>query len=339
MQGGFWRIIVKGKIRQILGVGFVAAVVVLAFVYIRFFNGTFIYISTGLKSSELFKVGTQKAYTWEADILLSDAKTEYESVFGSSVWSQTMEGINMDDYVKDQVKAKLIRVKCMNIMAKKKGVVLSRTQKDAVSSAADAFFNGLTQEQVSSLNITRDDIADMFTQFAIADTLYDDITSQTDTEVSSDDARVITIQYISTDCLSDITAAKQRLDDGEAFYTVAKDYGGEEESETEIKRGELDTAFENAAFDLKTGETSPVVESQGRYYIIKCTSDNEKYKTEANKVDLVEQKKLEYFNSVFEEYEASKYVEFNKKKWSAVRAEDALQLSVSFEDIFNEYVK
>ena len=50
-----------------------------------------------------------------------------------------MEGVNMDDYVKDQVRSKLIRVKCMNLSAKEKGVVLSRTQKDAVSSAADTF--------------------------------------------------------------------------------------------------------------------------------------------------------------------------------------------------------
>lgn len=329
----------KGKIRQILGVGFVAAVAAIIFVYIKFFNGTFIYISTGLKSNELFKVGTQKAYMWEAEILLSDARAEYESVFGSSVWSQTMEGINTDDYVKDQIKAKLIRVKCMNIMAKKKGVVLSRTQKDAVNNAADEFFNGLTEEEITKLGITRDDIVEMFTQFAIADTLYDDITLQTDTEVSSDDARVITIQYICTESLSDITDAKQRLDSGEAFYTVAKNYGGEEESETELKRGQLDTAFENAAFDLKTGETSDIVEAQGKYYIIKCTSDNEKYKTEANKLELIEQKKLEYFNSVFEEYEASKYVEFNKNKWNATKAGEAMQLSVSFEDILNEYVK
>jgi foldase protein PrsA len=129
------------------------------------------------------------------------------------------------------------------------------------------------------------------------------------------------------------------LDSGEAFYTVAKNYGGEEESETELKRGQLDTAFENAAFDLKTGETSDIVEAQGKYYIIKCTSDNEKYKTEANKLELIEQKKLEYFNSVFEEYEASKYVEFNKNKWNATKAGEAMQLSVSFEDILNEYVK
>lgn len=138
----------RGK-KRIIGLVIFAVAVALIAGYIKFFNGTFLYISTGLKDDVVLKAGNSKAYTWEADILLSDAKKEYENVFGSGVWSQSMEGVNMDDYVKDQVRSKLIRVKCMNLMAKEKGVVLSRTQKDAVSSAADTFFNALTQEQVS----------------------------------------------------------------------------------------------------------------------------------------------------------------------------------------------
>lgn len=328
----------RGK-KRIIGLVIFAVAVALIAGYIKFFNGTFLYISTGLKDDVVLKAGNSKAYTWEADILLSDAKKEYENVFGSGVWSQSTEGVNMDDYVKDQVRSKLIRVKCMNLMAKEKGVVLSRTQKDAVSSAADTFFNALTQEQVSALNVTKDQIEKMFTEFAIADTLYDDVTSQINTEVSSDDARVITIQYICAGSKSDISSAKERLDNGESFYSVAKDFGGEEESETECKRGEMEQAFETAAFNLKTGETSSIVEAGGKYYIIRCTSDNEKSKTEANKTALMDEKKLEYFNSVFESYEASKYVEMNKKVWNSKKTANATELSVSFETVFNELVK
>ena len=216
----------RGK-KRIIGLVIFAVAVALIAGYIKFFNGTFLYISTGLKDDVVLKAGNSKAYTWEADILLSDAKKEYENVFGSGVWSQSMEGVNMDDYVKEQVRSKLIRVKCMNLSAKEKGVVLSRTQKDAVSEVRQiTFFNALTQEQVSALNVTKNQIEKMFTEFAIADTLYDDVTSQINTEVSSDDARVITIQYICAGSKSDISSAKERLDNGESFYSVAKDFGG-----------------------------------------------------------------------------------------------------------------
>ena len=122
-------------------------------------------------------------------------------------------------------------------------------------------------------------------------------------------------------------------------FWVAWPFGGEEESETECKRGEMEQAFETAAFNLKTGETSSIVEAGGKYYIIRCTSDNEKSKTEANKTALMDEKKLEYFNSVFESYEASKYVEMNKKVWNSKKTANATELPVSFETVFNELVK
>ena len=75
----------RGK-KRIIGLVIFAVAVALIAGYIKFFNGTFLYISTGLKDDVVLKAGNSKAYTWEADILLSDAKKEYENVFGSGVW-------------------------------------------------------------------------------------------------------------------------------------------------------------------------------------------------------------------------------------------------------------
>ena len=47
----------------------------------------------------------------------------------------------------------------------------------------------------------------MFTEFAIAQKLYDDLTSSMDIEVSADEARVIDIQYIVSDSEEDINKA------------------------------------------------------------------------------------------------------------------------------------
>lgn len=54
----------------------------------------------------------------------------------------------------------------------------------------------------------------------------------------------------------------------------------------------MDEAFEDAAFNLSTGEMSKVVEASGRYYIIRCTSDNDKAKTEVNKSAILEKESL-----------------------------------------------
>lgn len=52
-------------------------------------------------------------------------------------------------------KSKLIRIKCMNVLADKRGVVLDRTETDNVEKAAKDYMAGLTSEQISSLRLQR----------------------------------------------------------------------------------------------------------------------------------------------------------------------------------------
>ena len=68
----------KQRKKKLIAVVIVALVSLLIFGYIKFFNGTFIYISTGFGKDGLLKTGNKKASVMEADILLADAKSEYE---------------------------------------------------------------------------------------------------------------------------------------------------------------------------------------------------------------------------------------------------------------------
>lgn len=137
--------------------------------YIRFFNGKPVYFTMGMKDDELIKTTGQKVtYTCEAEILMSDVKKEYEEMFGSSIWKENVGDADFESYIKDQIKSKLMRVKAMNAKAKEKGVVLGRDEKDSVSKAVDAYYNGLSETQISNTGITKKKLSDMFTEFAIA---------------------------------------------------------------------------------------------------------------------------------------------------------------------------
>ena len=57
----------------------------------------------------------------------------------------------------------------------------------------------------------------MFTEFAIAQKLYNDQTSLMDIEISADDSRVINIQYIVTDSKDEIEKAYAELKEGNSF--------------------------------------------------------------------------------------------------------------------------
>lgn len=307
--------------------------------YMKFFNGNLIYFTTGLGDKTVFKVKEKTATKVETEVLFSDAKNQYENFFGEDVWNQSIDGISFQDYAKNQIKSKLIRIKCMNELADERGVVLDRTETANVEKAAKEYMAGLTSEQISSTGVTENDMIQMYTEFARAQRLYNDMTSQVTEEISADQARVITIQYITANSMDDINNAKARLDKGDNFISVAREMNGEGQYEYELKRGEMDTTFENAAYNLKTGETSSIIQCGDKYYIIKCMSDNEKIKTEANKNTILSNQKLNAFNKTFESYEASLYVDFNNNLWKKCKVSDAVKPSVNFENIFNSYFK
>ncbi len=328
----------KRRKKTIIVIAVFVVIALLVAGYIRFFNGKAIYFTMGMKDDELIKTAGQKTtYTCEAEILISDVKKEYEEMFGNSIWKENVGEADFESYIKDQIKSKLMRVKAMNARAKEKGVVLGRDEKDSVSKAVDEYYSGLSEAQLDNTGITKEKLSDMFTEFAIANKLYSDITSEMDIEVSADEARVIDIQYIVADSEDEINKAYNLVNSGSSFFAVAKEYNSDGEYEYELKRGEMDSTFEKAAFDLATGEVSGIVEAGDRYYIIRCTSDNDKAKTEVNKSAILEKRKLEQFNEEFEKYEAGVYMEFNSSEWKKLSIRDGYSLDSSFEDIFNTY--
>lgn len=84
--------------------------------------------------------------------------------------------------------------------------------------------------------------------------------------------------------LEKIKAAQARLKAGESFEDVAKDVSTCPSSAKGgdlgfFGKGQMDPAFEKAAFDLKVGETSDIVKSSFGYHIIKVTDKKEAGKT------------------------------------------------------------
>ncbi|MFW6139626.1 MAG: peptidylprolyl isomerase [Spirochaetota bacterium] len=76
--------------------------------------------------------------------------------------------------------------------------------------------------------------------------------------------------------LQKITEVEQKLEAGEEFKALAKEYSeGPSASKGGnlgfFKRGEMDKSFEEAAFSLKPGQTSGIVETRFGYHLIKVT--------------------------------------------------------------------
>src|SRR5699024_4963550 len=75
---------------------------------------------------------------------------------------------------------------------------------------------------------------------------------------------------------------KKKLDDGEDFAKLAKEYSTDESNKDDggklgyFSVGEMDPAFEDAAYSMKKGDVSDPVQSQFGFHIIKVNDKREK---------------------------------------------------------------
>lgn len=314
------------------------AIVAVLIVYILFFNGVFFYFSFGLTGKTYAKAGDQKISMMAAKILLADEKSSFEKIYGNNVWSQKTGDVTMQDAVKDKVKTKLSRIVLMNKAAKDAGIVLSKDERSAVKAAAEEYKKSLRSDQIKSFKATEEQLEDMFTSFKIADKYYEYLTANMKVEVSEDEARVITIQYLSLTDENQAQEALEKLNAGTPFATVAGMYANGQEFETDVKRGELDQTLEDALYELKSGETSGVIAAGGKFVIARVTTDNAESKTDANLEKLTQERILQKFNESFEGKETGTFVETNNWSYNHVKWDDLPKSDKTFDEFFMEHM-
>ena len=80
----------------------------------------------------------------------------------------------------------------------------------------------------------------------------------------------------------------------------------------------MDPALEEVAFALETGEVSTIVESEDGYHIIKCINTFDREQTDANKLEIVEERKHEVFGQEYDAFVEGLNRSINEKLWEQV---------------------
>ena len=344
----------KNRIKLIIIL--VLIVVVVAGVFLT--RNTKLVLTTGFKKNEVFKIGETSCVLPEVMVYMTNTANQYTKVFGEGVWDRVSEKGELEENIKSTVLARLSRIKTMNLLAKEYGLVLSEKEKEAAKSAATNYYASLTQVEIDSMGVTEDILDKMYKEYALAKKLYDYIIQDVAPEVSDDDARTITIERILLKKTRTDDSGKEveltldekirvyntaidiatRIREGEDFNVLSSEYNEAEISVLSFGRGEMEKAFEDAAYNLGTGEVSGVVETKEGYQIIKCISPNNQGETEVNKEAILEKKKEQAFNEIYEEFVATLKVSINHKLWEEVkRIDDSQVVTSSFWETFNLY--
>ena len=322
-------------------------------------KGSKVVLTTGFEKNEVFRIEDMSCTLPEAMVYLVNTKNRYESVYGREIWNVSLDGVTLEENIKETVLAQLAQQKTMNLLARQNGVALSEEEEARVMQAAETYFRSLGEEEKSTLQITVKDVEELYREYALARKVYQYIIKDINPEISDDEARTITVQYIYfRTCVLDGTGKKIEYSEEEKqeilrkaeevrfqlkneeadFEELILKYSDSEEGTCSFGKGEKDQAFEDAAFNLETDEISDIVETPDGYYLIKCISTFNRTETDANKVKIVEKRREEVFGQEYEDFVAALTRNLNEDLWQSVSLAGTENITTSdFFDVFNKY--
>lgn len=324
-------------------------------------TNTKVVLTTGFGKDEIFRIEDMSCTLPEIMVYLTTTQNQYESVYGEQIWEADLEGITLEENVKETVLAKMAQVKTMNLLAKQQQVTLSDEETEKAQSAAEAYYNSLNETEISQMGITEETIVNLYSEYALADKVYEYIIKDINPEISDDEARTITVEHIliktytlngAGEKVEYTESAKQEAyqkaqevlklaKSGEQdFSSLIGTYSEDDNTTYSFGKGTMDPAFEEAAFNLGTDEISDIVESEYGYHIIKCISTFNKEETDANKIKIVEQRKEEVFGEEYDEFVSSLTRKLNENLWEKVAfIHDPEVNTKNFFDVYDEYFK
>ena len=279
-------------------------------------SDTKIVVTTGLASNELFRIGSETCKLSEALVYLCNEKNQYENVYGIEMWDHNVGDMTLEEYLKNQVVSQLSKV----------------------AEAAKEYFTSLSEEEVSALKVSQEEIQTMYEDYCLADKAYEQITGDEAVEISDDEARIIQIQQIFVPEENQAKELKNKLDNGEDFESLAANYSKASQTTITIARGDKDQTYEEVAFNLGNDEISDVFADNNGYYILKCLNTYMESESEANKEKVARQRKTERFHAIYSDLMEDTISEFQQRMWDNIKFTDYDTVTTSnFFEVYQEY--
>lgn len=320
---------------------------------------TKVVLTTGFNKNEIFRIENKSCTLPEIMVFLVNTQNQYESIYGEEIWKTDLNGVTLEENIKETVLAQLARLKTMNLLAERNAVTLNEEEEQKAAAAAQEYFESLNEQEIEAMQATEAEIENLYLEYTLAKKVYEYIIKDINPEISDDEARTITVQHILLKTyVLDGTGKKIEYSESEKqkvyekaeeilklakeedsdFEKLIMDYSEDEKSSYSFGKGEMEQAFEEAAFNLETGEISGIVETSYGYHIIKCINTFNREETDANKVKIVEKRKEEVFGQEYEAFVDTLTRNLNEELWESVTLiHDENVNTMDFFEIYNNY--
>lgn len=320
---------------------------------------TKVILTTGFYSDEVFRIENKSCRLPEVMVYLTTLQNQYEEVYGAEIWQVNLDGITLEENVKEMVLAKIAQIKSLNLLAESMDVKLEEEEFKKVELAAETYYASLNETEIELMGVTPELIEQLYGEYALAEKVYAHIIRDINPEISDDEARTITVQHIliktyTTDGRGERVeyseSAKEAayaraaeayalaMDGSHTFEELIARYSEDNVATYSFRKGEMTDSFERAAFNLGNNEISAIVEDEYGYHIIKCLNTFDREETDQNKLKIVEERKKEVFGKEYDVFVDTLTRKLNDEVWEAVTfLHDERVTTKNFFDVYEEY--
>ncbi len=321
-------------------------------------NNKKVVLTAGFEKDEIFRIEEVSCSKAEIMVYLTNIQNRYESVYGSEILNTQIDGVTLEENVKETALANMAQVKAMTLLANKHGVTLTNEETELVNAAAKEYYESLNATEISMMGVNEATIVSLYGEFALANKLYHYLIKDINPEISDDEARTITVEHILIKTYNvdengnkeeystySKQLAKEKAQEvlkkaraGEDFHVLAGEYSEDKSLTYSFGKGEMEAGFEEAAFNLGNDEISDIVETKHGYHIIKCISTFNREVTDENKKKIVEERKEAVFGEEYENFVMSLTKNLNKELWETVTfIHDEEVITDNFFEVYNSY--
>lgn len=259
----------------------------------------------------------EKEYTkGQMMVVAITERNRYQNIYTSELWSVTADdsGQTFEEKLIEQASQFLIELATANLMADEQGIELTGQEKDSLKSLAQEYYRGLSEQDREFLDVSEDEVYELYCQYYRADKLVAELTENENLEVSDAEAKVIEIQQIELDSGEEAESVLAQAQGEKAdFAAIAAKYSRDSQINRRLEWKEDMDRLEQASFALEQDQISDILEQGGRFYLLKCVNAYDEEATAARKSKLAQEKKTKAFLGIYEPFVKEHTVKLKKE--------------------------
>lgn len=301
-------------------------------------TGSEVIVNADSAGNEVFKIKDEVCTLPEARVVLTNYQNMYDTTYGINLWEHEFKDNELETYVKDLTISRLAQIMAMDYLAQDNGIVLEEEEQEKIKQAAKEYFDSLNDAEKEYMQVKQDDIETLYTRYGLANKLYTHLTQGVNDEVSDEEARVMEAQQILVSDEEKAEEVEQQLEEGNDFLTVANRYNEAAETEVFFSKNGVEQAVAEVVFSLENEEVSKRIKAEEGYYFVKCINHYDQARTDDNKSVILEERRKEAFDDVYQGFLIELPSEINERLWNEVKVEVNEELTTdSFFRVYEKY--